>query len=442
MEANEVQKSLSGSGQSQSALDNNYKSTSLSSSMSEAFAIRSDNGDLDQKVTKQSVSPSIMIQTGLQQSEIDSAMQQQRNPPQTFGGFLWEILVGSPPQPSSRSTPRVASPDSGQNNNNIVSGGNIGIEPSQWTIVGGGGNSDAQDQTDSRQSPTSRPVQSLDSHPDHGLLDGTYSYLSSVVGGASALLGLSPTSETANVLAQPSSPQTDIIWDNEIQLVGQDDSADTPIMNMELANALRRRIPSRFREYNKYQLIFSLQQHGASLNTLYQKCAYFRDYQADSPSICPSFLLIQDDGNSIFGAFTTEMWKSHSGSGTAEETRQQLAYSSSSPLSRSKYGTLTSGRSYYGSGECFLFKWISDDQTSKSSLIPYEWTQKNDYFMLSESDFMAMGSGDGKFGIFIDHELYRGFTSNAPTFSNTTPLCTDAVKGEFKIVNMEIWGML
>ncbi|KAI3649088.1 hypothetical protein MP228_006942 [Amoeboaphelidium protococcarum] len=440
MEANEIQKSLSCSRQSQNA-DN--KPTSLSSSMSEAFAIRSDNGDLDQKVPQSSVSPSIAIQTGLQQSEVDSAIQQQRNPPQTFGGFLWEILVGSPPQPSSRSTPRAASPDSGQNNNNIVNGGNIGIEQSQWTMVGGGGNSGAQNQAESRQSPISRPVQSIDIQTDHGLLDGTYSYLSSVVGGASALLGLSPTSETANELAQPSqSPQTDIIWDNEIQLVGQDDSADTPIMNMELANALRSRIPSRFREYNKYQLIFSLQQHGASLNTLYQKCANFRDYQADSPSICPSFLLIQDDGNSIFGAFTTEMWKSHSGSGTAEETRQQLAYSSSSPLSRSKYGTLTSGRSYYGSGECFLFKWITDDQTSKSSLIPYEWTQKNDYFMLSESDFMAMGSGDGKFGIFIDHELYRGFSSNAPTFSNTTPLCTDTAKGEFKIVNMEIWGML
>ncbi|KAI3629693.1 hypothetical protein MIR68_011128 [Amoeboaphelidium protococcarum] len=438
MEANEVQKSLSGSRQSQNA-DN--KPTSLSSSMSEAFAIRSDNGDLDQKVPQSGVSPSIAIQAGLQQSEVDSAMQQQRNPPQTFGGFLWEILVGSPPQPSSRSTPRVASPDSGLNNNVIVSAGDVGIEPSQWTMVGGG-NSGAQDQTESRQSLTRRPVQSIDTHPDHGLLDGTYSYLSSVVGGASALLGLSPTSETTNELVQPSSPQTDIIWDNEIQLVGLDSSADTPIMNMELANALRRRIPSRFREYNKYQLIFSLQQHGASLNTLYQKCAYFRDYQADRPSICPSFLLVQDDGNSIFGAFTTEMWKSHSGSGTAEETRQQLAYSSSSPLSRSKYGTLTSGRSYYGSGECFLFKWITGDQTSKSSLIPYEWTQKNDYFMLSESDFMAMGSGDGKFGIFIDHELYRGLSSNAPTFSNTIPLCTDAVKGEFKIVNMEIWGML
>jgi hypothetical protein len=71
----------------------------------------------------------------------------------------------------------------------------------------------------------------------------------------------------------------------------------------------------------------------------------------------------------------------------------------------------------------------------------YQSTGKNDYFMLSEADFLALGGGDGKFSLFIDGDLYKGHSESAPTFNNQRPLCGGGVREDFTCVSMELWGI-
>lgn len=99
-------------------------------------------------------------------------------------------------------------------------------------------------------------------------------------------------------------------------------------------------------------MTYSLEQHGASLTTLYRQCREFADGEYPSSSRCPSVLCIRDDGGARFGAFVTEVWHPNSGSGTAAHA--QLSTSPQSP-SVGSFGAR--GRSYYGTGECFLWQW-------------------------------------------------------------------------------------
>lgn len=122
-------------------------------------------------------------------------------------------------------------------------------------------------------------------------------------------------------------------------------------------------------------------------------------------------------------------------------------------------GSVAFGRSYYGNNECFLFSQSMTDEdedvvelkdpSDPSKLISirlpylhiYPSTLKNDYYMLSEADFMALGGGDGRFSLFIDGDLYKGYSSTAPTYSNPRPLCSNE-NGEYTCMALELWGIV
>ncbi|CAM0142749.1 unnamed protein product [Umbelopsis sp. WA50703] len=91
--------------------------------------------------------------------------------------------------------------------------------------------------------------------------------------------------------------------------------------------------------------------------------------------------------------------------------------------------------SYYGTGECFLWRATQVDN-SNSSVRVYPWTGKNEYMVLSETDFIAIGGGDGKFGLWLHSDLERGHTDECPTFDNELL----ASSRKFDCVELEIWG--
>ena len=67
--------------------------------------------------------------------------------------------------------------------------------------------------------------------------------------------------------------------------------------------------------------------------------------------------MIKDLDNLVFGAFLSQSWKSSTG--------------------------------FYGNGESFIFKFNSSNE-----IIPYFWTEKNSYFLLSnEETGFAIGVG-------------------------------------------------
>lgn len=72
-------------------------------------------------------------------------------------------------------------------------------------------------------------------------------------------------------------------------------------------------------------------------------------------------------------------------------------------------------------------------------------TFANSYFILSTADFLSLGGGDGKYGLYVDRELMRGTSARCPCFANEV-LCTSAAgSGErterFEIVGVEVWGV-
>jgi hypothetical protein len=48
----------------------------------------------------------------------------------------------------------------------------------------------------------------------------------------------------------------------------------------------------------------------------------------------------------------------------------------------------------------------------------WKWTGKNDYMVFSEPNFIGLGGGDGKFGLWLHSDLERGHSARCATFDN------------------------
>ncbi|KAJ1563640.1 oxidation resistance protein 1, partial [Cladochytrium tenue] len=76
----------------------------------------------------------------------------------------------------------------------------------------------------------------------------------------------------------------------------------------------------------------------------------------------------------------------------------------------------------------FLWKRNSDGTTEV-----YKATGTNDYLILSEHGFLALGGGEGRFGLWVDAELYHGHSEPCQTFANARLSAT----AEFEVVGLE-----
>ncbi|PHZ14653.1 TLD-domain-containing protein, partial [Rhizopus microsporus ATCC 52813] len=150
-------------------------------------------------------------------------------------------------------------------------------------------------------------------------------------------------------------------------------------------------IPSRVSISSRWSLVYSLDQHGASLNTLYQKC---------KESSGPCLLVIRDSYGETFGAYLTE--------------------------------SIHKNSSFYGTGECFLW----NKQAQKVCL--YSWTSKNNHMIYSDQDILAIGNGEGGFGLCLHSDLLHGYTEPCATFDNPALTVTNA----FECIGLEIWSFL
>ncbi|MCL4139483.1 UNVERIFIED_CONTAM: hypothetical protein GTU68_054643 [Idotea baltica] len=66
---------------------------------------------------------------------------------------------------------------------------------------------------------------------------------------------------------------------------------------------------------------------------------------------------------------------------------------------------------FYGTGECFLFACQPDFKV-------FPWTGENTFFVKGNNESLYVGGGDGKFGIWLDGDLYQGRTQPCKTFGN------------------------
>jgi hypothetical protein len=179
-------------------------------------------------------------------------------------------------------------------------------------------------------------------------------------------------------------------------LIGRHCEPEEEILGAEQIGALQSGLPTRWRIFNEWILLYSTRGDGFSLTTLYNRLKGTKG---------PVVLAVVDAGNSVFGAFASHPFQLHIG--------------------------------HYGTGECFLWRLDRAEKTGSDRIIKYPSTGKNNYFIMCEQDFLAVGCGAGKFGLWLDQELLQGTSEPVPTFDNE---CL-AEAPEFKCIGVEIWGL-
>ncbi|CAO3638664.1 unnamed protein product [Cunninghamella blakesleeana] len=177
-------------------------------------------------------------------------------------------------------------------------------------------------------------------------------------------------------------------------------SSTNAILNEPLAEQLRPYLPRRYRLAGEWNLLYSLDQHGASLSTLYN--------HVDESGPC--ILILKDDEHQVFGAFLNEY--------------------------------LHPETSYYGTGECFLWKMASNDKQQQNNHHPipkiktFSFTGRNDYMIYSTLDCIAIGGGHGKFGLWLNKDLEKCHSEPCDTFDNE---CL-SLNHHFNCIGLEIWS--
>lgn len=278
-----------------------------------------------------------------------------------------------------------------------------------------------------------RTISSITSIPQH-FMQGTGSLINSDVpqdtqraGGPAARIPRDPTVRTT-----------------PIPVTLRDRREDTDVVIDEWhASQIHTAVPRRLRLGRNWRLIYSLDQHGSSLATLYNRVAASKNQHrrkganeqwllgssevargavlgstfsgATGPLSDFGFVVaIRDMRGNVFGAYVNEQ--------------------------------LRPCQHYYGNGECFLWKTVTGDD---KALEVYRWTGKNDYMILTESSFLSVGGGDGKYGLWIDSTLDTGQSSWCPAYDNTV-LCDDVVyaqhtddtcPGKFQCLGVEVWAI-
>jgi len=140
--------------------------------------------------------------------------------------------------------------------------------------------------------------------------------------------------------------------------------------------------------YEDWELLYSTEKHGISMNTMYSKV---RDKGA-------VVIVVEDTNGYIFGGYASE--------------------------------SLHPSRGYYGTGESFLFR-------LSPRLDVYPWPNTNSFFVYTTEHFISMGGGEsGKYGLYIDADFSKGTSAFCDTFHNNALASTEF----FECSLMEIWG--
>ena len=182
--------------------------------------------------------------------------------------------------------------------------------------------------------------------------------------------------------------------------------------------ALHSSLPA-FVQVNPWQLLFSTERDGHSLQSLLRQAA---DH-------APTLLALTDTNGHTFGCYATAPWDANGAS------------SSSSSCGAEFIG---------GGGECFLWRWSG----TEGALAKSTWTREASLFQLGGGDCIGMGGGGDTYGLWIDRNLDQGSSGRCTTFDNPV-LCRDGAGAEesevstasevvlasFQVETLELWGL-
>ncbi|KAK4156426.1 hypothetical protein C8A00DRAFT_30710 [Chaetomidium leptoderma] len=232
-----------------------------------------------------------------------------------------------------------------------------------------------------------------------------------------------------------------------LQLAGFSDETrqDARLLTAPIAEEIRIMVPTRLGIVDEWRLVYSLEQDGASLATLYEKCAQYQGVRVGF------VLCVKDCEGGLFGA-----------------------YLSDHPHPAPKY---------FGTGECFLWRASvltslppppstidnNNNNNLRTTTLPappnnttekqhprspttttppppppqqsirfkaFPYSGMNEYYMQCETHFLSLGAGDGKYGLWLNDSLERGVSATSQTFGNE-PLSDEGEK--FGVLGVEMW---
>lgn len=164
---------------------------------------------------------------------------------------------------------------------------------------------------------------------------------------------------------------------------------DSNILDKSQIAILSRELPSRTVGH-RWDLVYSTAVHGISLKTLYRNTLSLET---------PILLVVADQEGKTFGAFMSDAPRISEG--------------------------------FYGTGESMLFS-LEDNKQVKV----YRWSGINTFFIKGDSRCLAIGGGDGLFGLWLDEDLYHGRSHSCKTFNNETL----SSKEDFICRGLEAWA--
>lgn len=226
------------------------------------------------------------------------------------------------------------------------------------------------------------------------------------------------------------------------------------VVDADLAAALTAHLPKRHQLGKAWKLLYSSDQHGISIGTLYHKVETGLDLrkQGARPSSGAAASLggVQDAEGWLRGASETTRAaltgvQRVGGGVNLSEAGLILAIKDDD---ENVFGAFVNERirpqtGYYGNGECFLWK-----QTDSGKLKAFNWTGRNDYMVLTEAHYLSFGGGEGKYGLWVDGRLEHGISSSCPAFDNEV-LCdgrdnsgsqSQPAEGRFECITLEVWA--
>ena len=267
-----------------------------------------------------------------------------------------------------------------------------------------------------------------------------------------------------------------------VKLQGYDVStaASAQLLTRALAEEIRLLVPSRLQLCEEWNLVYSLEEDGVSLGTLYKKCFDLRGLRN-------GFVLVVRDGDGsvspipphpdlfqhrltplkLFGAYLTEaphpsphyfgtgecfLWRASILSAndlshlppppSADTTNLQRTTTLGNSPSRPAHGSPLYPTTLNGSlapptpSTHSFASGTSTPERIRFKAFPYSGV--NDYLMLCDAGFLSVGGGDGHYGLWLDDTFEKGISSPCLTFGNE-PLSDEGEK--FDILGVEVWSI-
>lgn len=200
------------------------------------------------------------------------------------------------------------------------------------------------------------------------------------------------------------------------------------ILTMDHREKLCSVLPARAQGY-MWSLAFSTSQHGFSLASMYRKMQ-----RVESPVL----LVIQDTDNNVFGALTSCAYRqSEHFYGTGESLL--FSFQRLEELRRPSQAAIDNVKEKELKDESKKEDKDGDQTVQiKTKFRYWGWTGDNMYFIRGSNDNISIGAGDGKFGLWLDGDLYLGRTQRCKTYGNE-PLTT---REDFIVKIMECWTFI